>query len=150
MNKTQLIDMAAAKSGLTKKDTTAALESIIDSIQETLAKGEQVALIGFGTFSVKARNARTAKVPGTDKTVDVPATTVAKFNVGKALKDAVAKSLGFIVDTILKNMSHDDLIHLIGSYNNYIQDFDYVNSGTPVSIYEFFEYEYQEISGETN
>ena len=125
MNKTQLIDMAAAKSGLTKKDTTAALESIIDSIQETLAKGEQVALIGFGTFSVKARNARTAKVPGTDKTVDVPATTVAKFKVGKALKDAVAN-------------------------NNYIQDFDYVNSGTPVSIYEFFEYEYQEISGETN
>jgi hypothetical protein len=54
------------------------------------------------------------------------------------------------VDTILKNMSHDDLIHLIGSYNNYIQDFDYVNSGTPVSIYEFFEYEYQEISGETS
>ena len=53
MNKTQLIDMAAAKSGLTKKDTTAALESIIDSIQKTLAKGEQVALVGFGTFSVK-------------------------------------------------------------------------------------------------
>ena len=74
-----------------KADTTAALESIIDSIQETLAKGEQVALVGFGTFSVKARNARTAKVPGTDKTVDVPATTVAKFKVGKALKDAVAK-----------------------------------------------------------
>ena len=91
MNKTQLIDMAADKSGLTKKDTTAALESIIDSIQETLAKGEQVALVGFGTFSVKARNARTAKVPGTDKTVDVPATTVAKFKVGKALKEAVAK-----------------------------------------------------------
>ena len=91
MNKTQLIDMAAAKSGLTKKDTTAALESIIDSIQETLAKGEQVALVGFGTFSVKKRDARTARVPGTDKTVDVLATTVAKFKVGKALKDAVAK-----------------------------------------------------------
>ena len=90
MNKTQLIDMAAAKSGLTKKDTTAALESIIDSIQETLAKGEQVALVGFGTFSVKARNARTAKVPGTDKTVDVPATTVAKFKVGKLLRTKVA------------------------------------------------------------
>ena len=110
MNKAEFIDAVAAKAGLSKKDakgavdavldtitealvkkdTTAALESIIDSIQETLAKGEQVALIGFGTFSVKARNARTAKVPGTDKTVDVAATTVAKFKVGKALKEAVA------------------------------------------------------------
>ena len=54
------------------------------------------------------------------------------------------------MDTILKNMNHDDLIHLISSYSNYVQDFDYVNSGTPVSIYEFYEYEYQEISGETS
>ena len=49
------------------------------------------------------------------------------------------------METILKNMSHDDLFHLICSYNNYIQEFDYIGSGTPVAIYEFFEYEYQEI-----
>ena len=51
-----------------------------------------MALLGFGTFSTASREARTAKVPGTDKTVNVPATTVAKFKVGKALKDAVANA----------------------------------------------------------
>ena len=91
MNKNEFIDAISTKTGLTKKDTKAAVEAVLETITETLAKGEQVALIGFGTFSVKARNARTAKVPGTDKTVDVPATTVAKFKVGKALKEAVAK-----------------------------------------------------------
>jgi DNA-binding protein HU-beta len=56
-----------------------------------LVKGDSVSFIGFGTFSTAKRAARTAKVPGTDRTVDVAATTVAKFKVGKALKDAVAK-----------------------------------------------------------
>lgn len=91
MNKIEFIDAISTKTGLTKKDTKAVVDAVLETITETLAKGEQVALIGFGTFSVKARNARTAKVPGTDKTVDVPATTVAKFKVGKALKLKVAK-----------------------------------------------------------
>ena len=91
MNKVEFIARVAEVAGTTKKDATLAVNAALYTIQETLAKGEQVALIGFGTFSVKARNARTAKVPGTDKTVDVPATTVAKFKVGKALRDAVAK-----------------------------------------------------------
>ena len=91
MNKIEFIDAVASKTGLTKKDTTAELESIIDSIQETLAKGEQVALVGFGTFSTSARAAREATVPGTTRKVQLSATTVAKFKVGKALKEAVAK-----------------------------------------------------------
>ncbi len=89
MNKTELIDAIAAKAGLSKKDAKGALEATIESITEALAKGDSVALIGFGTFSTAARAARVARVPGTGKEVQVPATTVAKFKVGKALKDAV-------------------------------------------------------------
>ena len=72
MNKSEFIDAVAEKSGLTKKDS--------------------VAFLGFGTFATASREARTARVPGTDKTVNVPATTVAKFKVGKALKEAVANA----------------------------------------------------------
>lgn len=91
MNKAEFIDLVAAKAGLTKKDTKEAVDAALDVITEQLAKGETVAFIGFGTFSTASREARTAKVPGTDRTVEVAATTVAKFKVGKALKEAVAK-----------------------------------------------------------
>ena len=91
MNKNEFIDAISTKTGLTKKDTKAAVDAILETITETLAKKDSVSFIGFGTFSTSARAAREARVPGTDKTVDVPATTVAKFKVGKALKDAVAK-----------------------------------------------------------
>ena len=89
MNKSELIDAIAAKAGLSKKDAKGALEATVETITETLKKGDSVALIGFGTFSTASRAARTARVPGTGKEVQVPATTVAKFKVGKALKDAV-------------------------------------------------------------
>ena len=91
MNKIEFIDAISTKTGLTKKDTKAAVDAVLDTITETLAKKDSVSFIGFGTFSVKARDARTARVPGTDKTVDVPATTVARFKVGSNLKEAVAK-----------------------------------------------------------
>lgn len=91
MNRAELIDAIASKSGLTKKDAKAALEATLETISETLAAGNDVALVGFGTFSTSARAARTARVPGTDKTVDVPATTAVKFKAGKALKQTVAK-----------------------------------------------------------
>ncbi|PLY11251.1 MAG: HU family DNA-binding protein [Arcobacter sp.] len=90
MNKAEFIDAVAAKAGLSKKDAKCAVDSVLETITETLVKKETVSFIGFGTFSTAARAARTAKVPGTDKTVNVPATTVAKFKVGKALKEAVA------------------------------------------------------------
>ena len=91
MNKIEFIDAISTKTGLTKKDTKAAVDAVLETITEALVKKDSVSFIGFGTFSTSARAAREARVPGTDKTVDVPATTVAKFKVGKALKDAVAK-----------------------------------------------------------
>ena len=92
MTKTEIIDAVAEKSGLSKKDSKLAVDAILVTLTETLSKKESVALLGFGTFSTASREARTARVPGTDKTVNVPATTVAKFKVGKALKDAVANA----------------------------------------------------------
>ena len=91
MNKNEFIDAISTKTGLTKKDTKAVVDAVLETITETLAKKDSVSFIGFGTFSTSARAAREATVPGTDKTVNVPATTVAKFKVGKALKEAVAK-----------------------------------------------------------
>jgi DNA-binding protein HU-beta len=91
MNKAEFIDAVAEKAGLSKKDSKGAVDAVLETITETLVKRESVSFIGFGTFTTSDRAARTAKVPGTDRTVDVPATTVAKFKVGKALKEAVAK-----------------------------------------------------------
>jgi DNA-binding protein HU-beta len=91
MNKAEFIDAVAAKAGLSKKDAKGAVDAALETITEELVKGDSVSFIGFGTFSTAARAARTAKVPGTDRTVNVAATTVAKFKVGKALKDAVSK-----------------------------------------------------------
>ena len=90
MNKAEFIDAVAAKAGLSKKDAKGAVDAVFETITEALVKKESVSFIGFGTFAVSERAARTAKVPGTDKTVEVPATTVAKFKVGKALKEAVS------------------------------------------------------------
>jgi len=90
MNKAEFIDAVATKAGLSKKDAKGAVDAALDTITDTLISGDVVNFIGFGSFTTADRSARTAKVPGTDRTVDVPATTVAKFKVGKALKDAVA------------------------------------------------------------
>lgn len=92
MNKAEFIDAVASKAGLTKKDTKIAVDAVIEIITEQLSSGNEVAFVGFGTFKTVKKAARTAKVPGTNKTVEVPATTGAKFKAGKALKDAVAKA----------------------------------------------------------
>ena len=89
MNKNDFIDIVAEKSGLTKKDSKAALDAVLETITETLSKGDSVSFIGFGTFSSSMRAERIASVPATGAEVKVPATKVAKFKVGKALKDAV-------------------------------------------------------------
>ena len=91
MNKAEFIDALSAKTNTTKKDAKVALESVLEVITETLAKKEQITFVGFGTFSTTERAARTATVPGTTKTVEVPATTAIKFKAGKALKESVAK-----------------------------------------------------------
>ncbi|WP_418180540.1 HU family DNA-binding protein [Aliarcobacter lanthieri] len=91
MNKAEFIDAVAAKVGLSKKDTKVAVDTVLETITEALAKKDSVSFIGFGTFATAERAARVAKVPGTTRTVNVPATTVAKFKVGKSLKEAVSK-----------------------------------------------------------
>jgi DNA-binding protein HU-beta len=89
MNKNEFIDAVAEKSGLSKKDCKALVDANLEVITEALAKGDSVAFVGFGTFSVADRAARTARVPGTGAEVKVPATKVAKFKVGKALKNSI-------------------------------------------------------------
>ena len=67
------------------------VDAMLETLQECLVKKDSMSFVGFGTFSTSPRAARTARVPGTDRTVDVPATTAVKFKAGKVLKEAVAK-----------------------------------------------------------
>lgn len=91
MTKAELVTMAASKSGLSKKDTEKAISSVIDTITETLAKGESIQLVGFGTFEVRERAERTGINPRTKEKITIAATKVPAFKAGRALKDAVAK-----------------------------------------------------------
>ena len=89
MNKTELIAAMAEKSGLTKKDSDAALAAFLASVEEALKGGDKVQLVGFGTFEVKNRAARTGINPQTKKPVKIAASKVPAFKAGKALKDAL-------------------------------------------------------------
>ena len=91
MNKTELVAAVAEKTGMSKKDSEKAVNTAFDSITEALAAGEKVQLVGFGAFEVKERNARVGRNPKTKETIEIPASRVASFKVGKALKDAVSK-----------------------------------------------------------
>lgn len=89
MNKTELVAAVATKAELSKKDAEAAVKAVIESVTEALADGEKVALVGFGTFDVKTRAARTGKNPRTGEAIEIPAAKVPSFKAGSALKDAV-------------------------------------------------------------
>jgi len=89
VNKTELIEAIAESADLPKAAATRALDAVIDNITGTLKKGEQVVLVGFGTFSVKDRAARTGRNPQTGAEIQIPAARVPSFKAGKALKDAV-------------------------------------------------------------
>lgn len=91
MNKTELAAVVAAKTELSKKNAEKAVAAVLDTIAETLAAGEKVQIVGFGTFEVREREARTAKNPRTLETVEVPACRVPAFKAGQGLKDKVAK-----------------------------------------------------------
>ena len=91
MNKTELIAQIAAKSGLSKKDAEKALAATIDSITEAMVNGDKVALVGFGSFEVKSREARMGRNPKTKEVIDIPASKAPVFKAGKALKDTIAK-----------------------------------------------------------
>ena len=91
MNKTELINAVAEKTGLSKKDSDKAVNAVVDSIVEAMKAGEKVTIIGFGAFEVKERGARVGRNPRTKEEIEIPASRVPSFKVGKALKDAVAK-----------------------------------------------------------
>ena len=91
MNKTELIEAVAEKAGLSKKDADAAVSAVFDAVTAELAKGEKVQLIGFGTFEVRERAAKTGRNPRTGETMTIPASKVPAFKAGAALKNAVAK-----------------------------------------------------------
>ena len=89
MTKTDLINAVAEKAELTKKDADKAVAAVIDSITETLAKGEKVQLVGFGTFEIRERAERTGRNPRTKEAMTIPASKAPVFKAGKAFKDAV-------------------------------------------------------------
>ena len=91
MNKTELIAAAAEKAGLSKKEAEAVITATLDAITAALKEGDKVQLVGFGSFEVKKRAARTGLNPRTKETIEIPASAVPTFKAGKALKDAVAK-----------------------------------------------------------
>lgn len=89
MNKTELVAAVAAKTDFTKKDAEKAVAAVTDAITAALKKGDKVQLVGFGTFEVRKRNARTGKNPRTGETIKIKASKVPAFKAGKALKDTV-------------------------------------------------------------
>lgn len=91
MNKVELAAAVAGKTGMTKKAAEAAVSAAFEAITETLAAGEKVQIVGFGSFEVKERAAYTGHDPRTMKTIEIPAGRNPSFKAGKALKDAVAK-----------------------------------------------------------
>ena len=91
MNKADLINAVAEKTGLSKKDTEAVVTASIEVITESLAQGEKVQLVGFGSFETKARAARIGRNPRTKEEIKIPASKLPVFKAGKALKDTVSK-----------------------------------------------------------
>mgnify|MGYP000456943877 FL=1 len=89
MNKNDLIASVASSAGLSKSDSTRALESLLDTITNALKRGEKVSIVGFGNFTVNERKATVGRNPRTGETIQIPASKRPKFSVGKALKDAV-------------------------------------------------------------
>lgn len=91
MNKTELVAAMAEKSELSKKDTEKVLKAFTETVSEQLKKGDKIQLVGFGTFEVADRAARTGKNPQTGKTIKIAACKAPKFKAGKALKELVNK-----------------------------------------------------------
>ena len=91
MNKTELIAAVAEKTGMTKKDAERVINATVDTITQSLVKGDKVQVSGFGSFEVKAREARVGRNPRTKETIQIPATRLPVFKAAKALKDTVAK-----------------------------------------------------------
>jgi DNA-binding protein HU-beta len=89
MNKSDLVDAIAESAGLSKADAGRALDAFVDTVTSSLKSGDGVSLVGFGTFSVRDRAARTGRNPRTGETIQIAASKNPAFKAGKALKDAV-------------------------------------------------------------
>ena len=89
MNKADLVASISEKSGLNKKDSEAALNAFMASVEEGLSKGDKVVLVGFGTFEAKKRAARVGRNPQTKEEISIPASVAPVFKAGKGLKDKV-------------------------------------------------------------
>lgn len=89
MNKSELIDLIASKADISKVDAALALDAVTDGVTGALMTGDSVTLVGFGTFSVSSRSARTGRNPRTGAAIQIPASRNAKFKAGKALKDSL-------------------------------------------------------------
>lgn len=91
MNKTELIASVAEKSGISKKDAEKAVAAVIDTIVETVAAGDKIQIVGFGTFEQRTRNARTGCDPRTGNSIEIPASKVPAFKAGRQFKETVNK-----------------------------------------------------------
>ncbi len=91
MNKTELIEAIAVRTGMTKKDSEKVLSAMLDTISDTLAEGEKVSIVDFGIFDTKRRASRTGRNPRTNEIISIPAQVVPEFRPGKNLKEKVAK-----------------------------------------------------------
>lgn len=89
MNKQTLVEKVAKKTGLSKKDTQAVVDSVVDAVMDTLKKGKSVTLVGFGSFKVAERAPRKGRNPQTGKSIDIPARKAPKFTPGKLFKEKV-------------------------------------------------------------
>ena len=89
MNKAELVEAVAAAANLSKADAGRAVDAVVSGIASSLQGGEQVSIVGFGTFSVKRRAARSGRNPRTGETIEIQASNVPAFKAGKALRDAV-------------------------------------------------------------
>ncbi|APX93222.1 bacterial nucleoid protein HU beta subunit [Franzmannia pantelleriensis] len=89
MNKSELIEAIAASADIPKAAASRALDAMVDSVTDSLKKGDSVSLVGFGTFTVKERAARTGRNPQTGQPIEISAAKVPSFKAGKALKDSV-------------------------------------------------------------
>ena len=91
MNKAELVDIVAADAGTTKKDAEQIINKMMDTIIKTVAGGDKVTLVGFGTFEARNRKARLGRNPKTNEPLNIPAKRVAGFKVGKEFSEAVNK-----------------------------------------------------------
>ncbi len=89
MKKEEFVDAVAAKGGMEKAEASAAVEAVLDTITDTLKKGDEITLVGFGKFLVRRREARQGRNPRTGETIDIPAANMPSFKAGKALKESV-------------------------------------------------------------